>query len=82
MGLIARAIEEVGIPTVCIILRREVSLNVKTPRSLFLKFPFGAPLGPANDAATQRAVIEEALQMLVTATEPVTILDSERAWKK
>lgn len=82
MGLIARAIEEIGIPTVCIILRREVSLNVKTPRSLFIKFPFGAPLGPANDAATQRAVIEEALQMLVTATEPVTILDSERAWKK
>ena len=82
MGLIARAIEEVGIPTVCIILRREVSLNVKTPRSLFLKFPFGAPLGPANEAATQRAVIEEALQMLVTATESVTILDSEKAWKK
>lgn len=66
----------------CIILRREVSLNVKTPRSLFLKFPFGAPLGPADDAATQRAVIVEALQMLVTATESVAILDSERAWKK
>jgi D-proline reductase (dithiol) PrdB len=65
-----------------VILRREVSLNVKTPRSLFLKFPFGAPLGPASDAATQRAVIEEALQVLVTATESVAIVDSEKAWKK
>ncbi len=40
-------------------MRREVAENVKPPRTLFVKFPFGAPLGPADDAETQRGVIRE-----------------------
>ncbi len=74
--------EEAGIATVCIIMRREVAQNVKPPRSLFVKFPFGAPLGPAGDVDTQRGVIAEALSMLTEATEPGTIVDSPRAWKR
>ena len=82
MGLIARVLEEAGIATVCINMRREVAQNVKPPRTLFVKFPFGAPLGPAGDAATHRAVIQEALALLTTATEPGTIVDSDRMWKR
>ena len=82
MGLIARVLEEAGVATVCIMMRREVAQNVKPPRSLFVKFPFGAPLGPAGDADTQRGVILDALSMLTTVTEPGTIADSPRAWKK
>ena len=82
MGLIARVLEEAGIATVCIIMRREVAENVKPPRTLFVKFPFGAPLGPAGDVKTQRGVILEALSVLVNETEPGTIVDSPRAWKK
>ncbi len=82
MGLIARVLEEAGIATVCIVMRREVAQNVKPPRALFVKFPMGAPLGPAGDAETQRGVILEALSVLTSATEPGTIVDSARAWKK
>ncbi len=82
MGLIARVLEEAGIATVCIIMRREVAENVKPPRALFVKFPFGAPLGPAGDAETQRGVILEALSVLASATEPGMIVDSPRAWKR
>ena len=82
MGLIARALEEVGISTVCLNMRREVAENVKPPRTLFVKFPFGAPLGPAGDAETQRSLILEALDVLVSATEPGIIVDSPRAWKR
>ena len=82
MGLIARVFEETGISTVCLNMRREVAANVKPPRTLFVKFPFGAPLGPAGDAETQRSVIMEALEVLVSATEPGTIVDSPRAWKR
>jgi D-proline reductase (dithiol) PrdB len=82
VGLIARVLEEAGIATVCIIMRREVAQNVKPPRALFVKFPFGAPLGPAGDVDTQRSVILEALSVLTTATEPGTIVDLPRAWKK
>ncbi len=82
MGLIARVLEEAGISTVCIIMRREVAQNVKPPRALFVKFPFGAPLGPAGDVETQRGVIREALSVLADATEPETIVDSPRMWKR
>jgi len=75
-------VEEAGIATVCIIMRREVAENVKPPRALFVKFPFGAPLGPAGDVETQRGVIVEALSVLTSAAEPGTIVDSPRAWKK
>lgn len=75
-------LEEAGISTVCINMRREVAENVKSPRTLFVKFPFGAPLGPAGDAETQRGVIMEALDVLVSATKPGTIVDSPRAWKR
>ncbi len=82
MGLIARVLEEAGIATVCLVMRREVAENVKPSRALFVKFPFGAPLGPAGDSDTQRGVILEALSVLTSATEPGTIADSPRAWKR
>ncbi len=82
MGLIARVLEEAGLATVCIVMRREVAQNVKPPRAMFVKFPFGAPLGPAGDVQTQRGVIMEALTVLTDATEPGTIVDSPRAWKR
>jgi D-proline reductase (dithiol) PrdB len=78
----ARILEEAGIATVCLVMRREVAENVKPPRALFVKFPFGAPLGPAGDVETQRGVILEALSVLTSATEPGTIVDSPRAWKR
>lgn len=82
MGLIARVLEEAGISTICVNMRREVAENVKPPRTLFVEFPFGAPLGPAGDTVTQRGVIREALDILVSAIEPGTIIDSPRAWKR
>ncbi|MEK9164051.1 MAG: hypothetical protein AAB342_01710 [Chloroflexota bacterium] len=82
MGLIARVLEEAGIATVCIVMRREVAQNVKPPRALFVKFPMGAPLGPAGDAETQRGVIGEALAVLAEAVEPGTIVDSPRQWRR
>ena len=82
MGLIARVLEEAGISTICLNMRREVAENVKPPRTQFLKFLFGAPLGPAGDTETQRGAIREALDVLASATEPGTIIDSARVWKR
>jgi len=63
-------------------MRREVAQNMKPPRTLFVHFPLGAPLGPANDAETHRKVIRQALDVLVTAHEPGTIVDSPLQWKR
>jgi len=78
--LIARAIEAQGIPTVCVVMNREIGGNVRAPRTLHVRFPYGAPLGPAGDAAIQMAVVREALALLETATEPGAIVESAVEW--
>jgi hypothetical protein len=75
-------LEEAGIATVCIVMRREVAENVKPPRALYVPFPFGAPLGPAGDVQTQRGVIRGALAVLEEGAEPGIIVDSPRRWKR
>ena len=62
VSLIAAEIERRGIPTVCVILLREIAERVRPPRALSVPFPLGYPLG--HDPETQRSVIQEALALL------------------
>jgi len=64
VGLIAAALESRGIATVAIQLLREVAERVRPPRSLWVPFPHGFPLGKPGDATLQRDVIEAALRLL------------------
>ncbi|MEJ2038208.1 MAG: hypothetical protein P8X55_04665 [Desulfosarcinaceae bacterium] len=49
MGLIQRVIEQSGIATVSISIVRAYTEKVKPPRSVFLHWPFGHPLGEAGN---------------------------------
>ncbi len=80
MGLIARAIEAEGIPTVCVVMNRDIAENVGIPRALHVHFPYGAPLGPAAAPETHMAVIREALGLLATATGTGGIVESSVEW--
>jgi hypothetical protein len=80
VGLIARAIEERGISTVCVVMNRDITDNVKTPRALFVHFPYGAPLGPAGNAVVHDAVVRAALDLLVNAAQPAAIAESGIEW--
>ncbi len=80
MGLIARAIEAQGIPTVCVVMSRDIIECVKAPRALFVRFPYGAPLGPAGAEEIQLGVIRAALAVLVGATEPGTVVAADIEW--
>lgn len=64
MSLIAAELERQGISTVTLVLLREVAEKVRPPRALFIPYPHGFPLGAANDAPLQRAIIMAALDML------------------
>lgn len=75
VGLIAAEIERRGIPTVCVILLREVAEKVRPPRALAVPFPFGFPLGRPHDAETQRRVIVAALGLLEVDEEPPVLRD-------
>lgn len=67
MGLVSRAIEEAGVPTVSLANMRGPVERVKPPRTLLTRFPRGQSAGPSGHPDTQRAVVREALDLLVTA---------------
>ncbi len=81
MGLVSRAIEAEGIPTIGITISRKMTEAIRPPRSLFVDFPMGRPMGRAFDNRTQRAVLKEALKTLEDITEPGSIVDSPIKWK-
>ena len=82
MGLIARVIEAAGIPTICVIGLREIAEQVRPPRALHLKWPFGHPLGEPGNRAQQLSVLHYALTALYTVEESGTILDPGWRWRR
>jgi hypothetical protein len=82
VGLVQRAIEAEGIPTVGISILKEVTEKVRPPRTLFLRYPFGHPLGEAFNAAQQRTILLDALHALETMVEPGTILEAGYTWRR
>ena len=56
MGLVCRVVEEAGIATVCFSTGRDLTAQVRPPRSLFVNFPMGNHFGAAGNADQQRAL--------------------------
>jgi hypothetical protein len=71
VSLVQAAIEREGIATVSISLLREVTAIIKPPRSLFVSFPMGYPLGEPDNPELQHKVIAAALALLGRSDVPV-----------
>lgn len=82
MGLIARAIEANGIPTVSISITKDLTESVGVPRAVFVKWPLGHPLGEPNQPLQQRTMIFEALKLLKEADQPGIIHEPGFRWKR
>lgn len=82
MGLLQRAIEDKRIPTIGITLQKEATTHVKPSRALFLRYPFGHPLGEAFSVKQQRTILREALKGLETIKDAGTILEPGYAWRR
>lgn len=80
MGLVARVVEETGIPTINVSTGRDITALVRPPRSLFVNAPMGNTFGKPGDADRQREILRVALDLLVTATEPGVLVDLPGAW--
>ena len=61
---------------------RQVAEAVKPPRVALVRFPFGQPLGEPGNADQQRVIVEDALHLLVHATEPGTIEALPYRWRR
>ena len=69
-------------PTVVVMVDRQKAATMAVPRGLILRFPFGRPFGAPGNTQQQRVVLEDALQVLATATEPGQIVASPYRWRR
>jgi D-proline reductase (dithiol) PrdB len=81
VGLIQREIENAGIPTIGISSVRSFSEKIKPPRTVFLDWPFGHPLGKPFNVAQQRSVLMAAFRALYSIRTPGKIVDVGYSWK-
>ncbi|MBC7231477.1 MAG: hypothetical protein H5T74_13945 [Actinobacteria bacterium] len=82
MSLIARVLESYGMCTVALSLNRELSEKIGAPRTLYLRYPYGAPLGEPGNVNQQRAILRDMFQALETVEEPGTIIDLPYRWRR
>lgn len=75
VGHVARAIESIGIPTVCVYIEafRPDAELLKPARTLITPHLMGRPLGLPHHDEQQRVVIQAALRLLATADHAPTI---------
>jgi D-proline reductase (dithiol) PrdB len=82
VGLIQREIERAGIVTIGISIVREYSEKVQPPRTVFLRWPFGHPLGEPGNTEQQRTVLLDALQAAYQIEEAGSIVDLPYRWRR
>lgn len=62
-GIIARALEARGLPTLSMNVLWEAGEEIKPPRTCFLDFPLGCPAGKPHQAKQQRDILRGALDL-------------------
>ncbi len=76
----ARVVEEAGIPTVVVSTGRDLSAQVRPPRSVFVNFPMGNPFGKPFDKVQQRAILLDALGALESIKRGGEMIDLPYQW--
>jgi hypothetical protein len=79
--LIARAIEEAGIPTVSMSSAFDITSLVKPPRTFFVNYPLGHTTGKPFDKQNQMEIIRTALGLAKDITEPGRIVGLSYQWE-
>ena len=82
VGLVARHLEENGIPTVVVAAARDIVESCGVARLQFTDFPLGNPCGEPGDVEQQRHIINMALDLFENATGPRTTVESPFKWSK
>ncbi len=80
MSLVARHLEENGIPTVILGCARDIVEQCGVPRFVFADFPLGNPCGKPFDVEMQRHIVGMGLELLETATGPGIIVQAPYVW--
>ncbi|MCY3580181.1 MAG: hypothetical protein OXH33_06490 [bacterium] len=79
VGLVARAIESKGVPTLSMTSARSITASVNPPRAAFTDFPLGHTCGPPDNPVLQRSILRQALALFETRSEP-GLVDLDYRW--
>jgi hypothetical protein len=77
---VARVVEEAGIATVLVSTGRDLSAQVKPPRTVFVNFPMGNPFGRPFDRVRQREILLDALHALDSVRRGGELIDLPYDW--
>ncbi len=80
VALAARALEESGIATAVMGCAKDIIEHAGVPRFLFSDFPLGNAAGKPGDTASQDLTLAQALDLLETARQPRSTLQSSLQW--
>jgi hypothetical protein len=88
VGLVARALEEAGVPTICLTAAYSITASVNPPRATFVDLPLGNTVGRPHDPEFQRDVLRRTFAAAEAMDQPGTITDlgvgwdSDGSWKR
>ena len=80
VSLVARRLEEQGLPTVIIGCAKDIVEHCGVPRFLFSDFPLGNSAGRPFDAESQTQTLELAFRVLESAPAARTTVQSPQRW--
>jgi hypothetical protein len=80
MSMLARGIEETGIPTACIVSAKDIVEAVNPPRAMFVDYPLGHTAGKPDDPVDQYVIVRRGLDLFTKVTQPGTLVDIGRQW--
>jgi hypothetical protein len=78
--VLARRVEEAGIPTVVVTMMPVSAEQLLAPRVVGVEFPFGHPFGLPGDRPLQRRVLATALTLLAGAPRAGARVDVDVEW--
>tara|TARA_B100000686_G_C16781220_1_gene972012 strand:+ start:1026 stop:1412 length:387 start_codon:yes stop_codon:yes gene_type:complete len=82
VGLVARALELAGFPTLNLTAAYSITQAVNPPRAAFVDMPLGYTAGRPHEPDFQRALLKKAFNAVELIQEPGTIFDTEIVWSE
>ncbi|MFO7171404.1 MAG: glycine/sarcosine/betaine reductase selenoprotein B family protein [Bacillota bacterium] len=80
-GLISRALEAAGIPTLVVGVEPSLWERVRPPRAVWSRHPFGAPFGQPGNRGKQTELLRMALEALETMQTRGSVWELPLAWR-
>lgn len=81
VGLVQSELEAAGMSTVSVCLRPDISLAMKVPRAIYLRFPLGNPMGEPGRPDQQGRILDDLFDLLETADEP-QVVEMPYRWRR